>query len=79
MFDAITDYEVGTEYCIGKLLVQDRELRDKMIGLGLVPGEVIQLVRSVFFGRYWVVRVRKQLIGLRLSELQRLQLHDIHH
>lgn len=71
-------YAVGMEYRIGKLLVQDRKIRDSLIALGLIPGEVIKINRSMFWGYYWVIQVRKQYIGLRLSELQRLQLHVVH-
>lgn len=78
MFEAeVIAYRVGSRYRIAKLLTHDRRKRDTLIGMGLIPGEVITLVRSLFFGRYWVIRIRKQLIGLRLSELERLQLHVI--
>lgn len=73
------EYIVGSEYRIGKILARDSKSRDYMIALGLIPGEMIKIVKSMFWGRYWVIQVRRQLIGLRLSELQRLQLHDIHH
>jgi|GEM_PF-6125379 Fe2+ transport system protein FeoA len=71
-------YRIGKTYRIGKLLSLRREDRNMMVSLGLIPGESIQIMQSLFWGRYWVIRVRKQLIGLRLSELQRLQLHDIY-
>lgn len=79
MYNEVAEaYSVNTEYRIDKILTHDRLSRDSMIALGLIPGEVIKIVRSMFWGRYWVIQVRKQFIGLRLSELQRLQLHDIH-
>lgn len=74
----VAGYKTDMEYRIGKLLVDDRASRDALIALGLVPGEIIKVVRSLFRGRYWVIQVRKQLIGLRLSELQRLQLHELY-
>lgn len=78
MFEsAAIDYRVGLDYRIGKILETDQKIRDVLIARGLIPGQVITLVRPLFFGRYWVVRVREQLIGLRRSELQRLQLYVI--
>lgn len=72
-------YQVGKAYRIGKLLTQDRAARNTLIALGLIPGEVIKIKHSLFWGRYWVIRIRRQFIGLRLSELKRLQLHVIQH
>lgn len=72
------NYQVGKEYRIGKLLGLRLE-RNALIALGLIPGEVIQLMHSLFWGRYWVIRVHRRFIGLRLSELKRLQLYVLHH
>ena len=66
---------VGYEYRISRLLTQDRRVRNILISFGLVPGEVIKIINCLFGGRYWVIRVHEQLIGLRKSELQLLQLH----
>lgn len=78
MYKEADRYTINMEYRIGKILIHDRLARDSMIALGLIPGEVIKIIRSMFWGKYWVIQVRRQFIGLRLSELQRLQLHDIH-
>lgn len=71
-------FEVGMEYRVGKILVKDRKIRESLIALGIIPGESIRVEKCMFWGYYWVIRVRKQSIGLRLSELKWLQLHAVH-
>lgn len=79
MFKKNTVYTIGAKYRVAKLLVSDRQSRDALIALGLIPGEVVQIVRSMFWGRYWIICIQEQMIGLRVSELQWLQLHVISH
>lgn len=67
----------GELYRVGALNTKNKQLRDYMIAYGFIPGEVVRVVKKLFWGRYWVVRVHGQLVGLRLSEVRILKLYVI--
>lgn len=67
----------GVTYRIVRLLVESRMQRDQMIAQGFVPGQEVRVIRSLLRGRYWVIEVHGRLMGLRASEIKRLQLYGI--
>ena len=71
----VSDYQIGIAYRIRRILVSSRVVRDRMIAQGFVPGEEIKVVKRLYWGGYWVVKVHGRLVGLRRSELQLLQLY----
>ena len=68
---------VNRAYRLCSLEPANQQYRDYLISLGFVPGEIIVVVKKLFFGWYWVVRVHGQLVGLRWSEIKMLRLYGI--
>ena len=73
----MVDIAVGLQYRIRRLVTDDRCARDLLISFGLIPGTIIKIKNCLFGGRYWVVSVHNQLIGLREIELRQLQLYVV--
>ena len=73
----MSEVSVGFQYRIRRLRTNDRSARDLLISFGLIPGTMIKIKNRLFGGRYWVVSVHNQLIGLREIELRQLQLYVV--
>lgn len=73
----MVDVAVGVHYRIRRFMTKDRRARDLFISFGLIPGVLIEIKNRLYGGRYWVIRVHDQLIGLRETELQQLQLYVV--
>lgn len=69
--------KAGVTYRIVRLLSETRLQRDQMIAQGFVPGQEVRVVKSLLWGRYWIIEVHGRLLGLRAVEIKRLQLYGI--
>lgn len=70
-------YKVGYEYRVTRLLEKNHNFRNQFIAYGLIPGAIIRIKNKLFWGRYWVIQTQGYRLGMRASELKRLQLYDI--
>lgn len=62
-------------YQIMSVKAKDEHQRASLIANGFVPKQRLKLVRKLFGGRYWVVRLNGRLVGVRGAELQQLELN----
>jgi Fe2+ transport system protein FeoA len=54
--------------------IEDKKLLQKLLSMGIMVGQTVQMVRKTIFGNAFYVRINKEFIALRRSEAEKINI-----
>lgn len=56
--------------------IEDKRLLQKLLSMGIMVGQTVQVVRKTILGNAFYVRINKEFIALRRSEAEKINIES---